>query len=172
MKSVLPLPKKLPPLPQIPSFLKAIPWQLPFRAVPQVLQLAALQKAANHVLKESLVDGDLDFLDGPFLRIQVHDLHYDWGVCKRGQQLAFFPGGEGADVTIRGNSKEFLLLASRREDADTLFFQRRLKIEGDTDLGLQVKNLIDAIDLEQFPAFVTQALEVGGDLAEQFYGSS
>jgi len=29
-------------------------------------------------------------------------------------------------------------------DADTLFFQRRLKIAGDTELGLIVKNWLDA----------------------------
>ena len=32
-----------------------------------------------------------------------------------------------------------------------LFFQRRLVIEGDTELGLYVKNLMDAIELEQMP---------------------
>ncbi|MDU3716824.1 MAG: SCP2 domain-containing protein, partial [Klebsiella michiganensis] len=30
-------------------------------------------------------------------------------------------------------------------------FQRRLVIEGDTELGLYVKNLMDAIELEQMP---------------------
>jgi O2-independent ubiquinone biosynthesis accessory factor UbiT len=44
-----------------------------------------------------------------------------------------------------------LLIAARKEDPDTLFFQRRLKIEGDTELGLEVKNLIDGIDIEQLP---------------------
>ena len=33
-----------------------------------------------------------------------------------------------------------------------LFFQRRLKVEGDTAVGLEVKNLIDAIELERLPA--------------------
>ncbi|WP_438883789.1 ubiquinone anaerobic biosynthesis accessory factor UbiT, partial [Bacillus cereus group sp. Bce006] len=32
-----------------------------------------------------------------------------------------------------------------------LFFQRRLSIEGDTELGLAVKNLMDSVDLEQLP---------------------
>jgi predicted lipid carrier protein YhbT len=34
--------------------------------------------------------------------------------------------------------------AHQEEDPDTLFFQRRLVIEGDTELGLQVKNLMFA----------------------------
>lgn len=154
--------KKLASLPLI----KPLPWRLPLKFVPQPLQLFALQKAANILLKEQLEDGELDFLDGPFLRVQVQDLSYDWGVCKRGMQLAFFPGVEGADVSFSANSSDLVLLASRREDADTLFFQRRLKIEGDTELGLQVKNLIDAIDLEQFPALFNKALEFGADMLE------
>ena len=37
-------------------------------------------------------------------------------------------------------------LALRREDPDTLFFTRRLVMTGDTELGLVVKNALDAID--------------------------
>jgi predicted lipid carrier protein YhbT len=33
-------------------------------------------------------------------------------------------------------------------DADTLFFDRRLSIEGDTELGLLLKNTLDALDLK------------------------
>jgi predicted lipid carrier protein YhbT len=36
-------------------------------------------------------------------------------------------------------------LALRREDPDTLFFSRRLVLEGDTELGLVVKNALDAM---------------------------
>jgi predicted lipid carrier protein YhbT len=39
-----------------------------------------------------------------------------------------------------------LLLAARREDADNLFFQRRLCTEGDTEPGLEVKNFLDSQD--------------------------
>ena len=39
----------------------------------------------------------------------------------------------------------------RQEDPDTLFFNRRLKIEGDTELGLVVKNLLDSIDWSTVP---------------------
>jgi predicted lipid carrier protein YhbT len=38
-------------------------------------------------------------------------------------------------------------LAQRQEDPDTLFFNRRLSMEGDTELGLVVKNAIDALEL-------------------------
>jgi len=49
-----------------------------------------------------------------------------------------------ADVTVRANLSDYLALALRLEDPDTLFFSRRLVIEGDTELGLALKNALDA----------------------------
>jgi predicted lipid carrier protein YhbT len=43
------------------------------------------------------------------------------------------------------------LLASQLEDADTLFFQRRLIMTGDTALGLQVRNFMDQLPASQLP---------------------
>ena len=51
-----------------------------------------------------------------------------------------------ADVTLTASLRDFYLLAAREEDPDTLFFSRRLCIEGDTEAGLAVKNLLDAVD--------------------------
>ncbi len=42
-------------------------------------------------------------------------------------------------------------LAAREVDADTLFFSRRLVMQGSTELGLIVRNAIDAIDLQNQP---------------------
>ena len=48
-----------------------------------------------------------------------------------------------ADLTIRASAQDFLQLAQRQVDPDTLFFSRRLVMEGDTELlelvGLQGK---------------------------------
>ena len=60
-------------------------------------------------------------------------------------------------VTISAGAREFLLLALRKEDPDTLFFDRRLLIEGDTELGLIVKNALDRVD-PPFPARLLQLL--------------
>ena len=50
-------------------------------------------------------------------------------------------------LTTSASAYDFVLLARRQEDPDTLFFSRRLAMEGDTELGLLVKNTIDAIEL-------------------------
>jgi predicted lipid carrier protein YhbT len=79
--------------------------------------------------------------------VQVSDL---------GLKLYFSVHGHGfraerdglADVTFTATAQDFGRLALRLEDPDTLFFNRRLLIEGDTDLGLTVKNMLDAVELE------------------------
>lgn len=50
------------------------------------------------------------------------------------------------DLHFSANLSAFLQMLSRQEDPDTLFFNRQLTIEGDTELGLIVKNMLDAID--------------------------
>lgn len=49
------------------------------------------------------------------------------------------------DLTICASAQDFFLLATHKEDADTLFFNRRLVMQGDTDLGLLIKNTLDAL---------------------------
>ena len=45
-----------------------------------------------------------------------------------------------------------LQMLARQEDPDTLFFNRELEITGDTELGLIVKNMLDAIEWPQLSA--------------------
>lgn len=52
------------------------------------------------------------------------------------------------DVRIRGTFDDFWRMATRTEDPDTLFFNRRLAIEGDTETGLAIKNLLDALEYD------------------------
>lgn len=49
-----------------------------------------------------------------------------------------------AELELGARLAEFLALMREETDADTLFFQRRLRISGDTELGLIVKNWLDA----------------------------
>ncbi|MGB7540615.1 MAG: SCP2 sterol-binding domain-containing protein [Burkholderiales bacterium] len=60
-------------------------------------------------------------------------------------------------VSIRASAADFYRLARRLEDPDTLFFARRLVIEGDTELGLCLKNALDAIDWTRLPAELLKA---------------
>ena len=70
-----------------------------------------------------------------------------------------------AESTVRGSATDLLLLASRLEDADTLFFQRRLQLTGDVELGLTVRNLLDQLPWEKIPLGLRIALDRGARLA-------
>ena len=76
----------------------------------------------------------------------------------KGDKLIVSDGPQAEDASFSGCLNDLILIAGRKEDPDTLFFQRRLKIEGDTELGLEVKNLMDSIDLELLPKPLTLLL--------------
>src|SRR3546814_11396054 len=50
------------------------------------------------------------------------------------------------DLELGAALGEFVALIRGASDADTLFFQRRLRIAGYTELGLIVKNWLDATE--------------------------
>ncbi|WP_438438587.1 ubiquinone anaerobic biosynthesis accessory factor UbiT [Hydrogenophilus thermoluteolus] len=55
-------------------------------------------------------------------------------------------------VTFTGPLAVYCALIAQEEDSDTLFFQRRLRVSGDTALGLFIKNTLDALPREAVPA--------------------
>lgn len=59
------------------------------------------------------------------------------------------------DLIVKASSVDFFLLCSSQADPDTLFFQRRLSMLGDTELGLYLKNYLDSFDSQSLlPATV------------------
>jgi O2-independent ubiquinone biosynthesis accessory factor UbiT len=102
------------------------------------------------------------------LRIHVRDARLTFDFTWSGDGFAARSPGGAVDLTISANAYDFLQLAQRREDPDTLFFSRRLSMEGDTELGLLVKNTLDAIDLPVFelgkmaPSRVLARIRSGG----------
>jgi O2-independent ubiquinone biosynthesis accessory factor UbiT len=63
-------------------------------------------------------------------------------------------------------------MAGRFEDPDTLFFQRRLVIEGDTELGLGVKNFLDGLDEERLPLPLQLALRGMREVQNRLSGAA
>lgn len=137
------------------------------KLVPFSLHKSLLLPALHSVFKEAIEDGDFEFLTNRWLKISIADLEVNWWLCFENEQLIMAnpnnPPQE--DVSFSANGDDLVLIAGRKQDPDTLFFQRRLKIEGDTELGLEVKNLIDAIDIDQLPSSVHSAVaEMAGML--------
>lgn len=118
-------------------------------ALPRTPPAAALCLALN-LARDRVFPADvLRALEARRLQIRVLDagLTLDFTVL-RGWFLPWVAPGE-PDLVIAATAHDFLQLALRKEDPDTLFFARRLVMQGDTGLGLLVKNTLDAAD---FPA--------------------
>jgi len=105
-----------------------------------------LATALNKVLWPQLPDDVRQCLLGKKMRIHVRDARLIFDFTGTGQRFAACHPHNAADLTISAHVQDFVRLARREEDPDTLFFNRRLSIEGDTELGLVVKNTIDALE--------------------------
>jgi len=128
------------------------------RAVPAPVGalLARLPKYPGSVLLSAMLNAGLaprlpedvrQLLLHKKMRIHVRDARLTFDFSWGGAGFAACASGAQADLTISAIAHDFLLLAQRREDPDTLFFSRRLSMEGDTELGLVVKNCLDALEL-------------------------
>ncbi|QFI55434.1 ubiquinone anaerobic biosynthesis accessory factor UbiT [Aeromonas simiae] len=143
---------------QAPHFLRH-----PLKLVPRALQSRVMETLLAKVFHEAIVEGDFDFLAGRWLKVAVTDLDLCWFITLQEGVLKVAPECAEIDVSFSGEANDLLLIAGRKEDPDALFFQRRLKIEGDTELGLEVKNLLDSLDMSALPALIKYPL---ADLAE------
>ncbi|OUY39169.1 hypothetical protein BLK92_23030, partial [Klebsiella pneumoniae] len=123
---------------------------VPVKLAPFALKRQVLEQVLGWQFRQALAEGELEFLEGRWLSIHVRDIGLLWYTSVVDGRLVVSQQAD-ADVSFSADASDLLMIAARKQDPDTLFFQRRLVIEGDTELGLYVKNLMDAIELEQMP---------------------
>lgn len=155
------------PLPEVLRTVAHRAIGLPGRIVPYAAQKPVLHIALNRAFKEPLEAGELEFLEGSRIRIRITDANMDW-LIEAGEQ-GFVPVDRDGkeDVAISGELLDFALLATRQVDHDTLFFQRRIRIEGDTELGLGLKNTMDSMDWDDLPPPLRMFLQGLGAVIEK-----
>jgi predicted lipid carrier protein YhbT len=116
--------------------------------LPQWPHSVNLALALNAAKKLGVLPEDtLLELEGRYFRVTVLDTGMVADFCYSGgsfRPVFVSPGLPDLHFTARLSA--FLQLVSRQEDADTLFFNRTLTVEGDTELGLRVKNMLDALE--------------------------
>jgi len=130
------LPRPL-PLPEPAELLRPLLW-----VAPPWLHEHALASIVNRLLRGQSIEVRLPELAGKRFGLRVDELS---------RVLSFEITAQGGlrrstlppDVTFHGSLEDFTALALRRADPDALFFQRRLAVEGETETGLHLKNLID-----------------------------
>jgi predicted lipid carrier protein YhbT len=112
--------------------------------VPVTLKQLLAEAPLNRIFAGAIAEGEFDEYEGRRIRLEING-------GQPGITLGFWCGrlriveGPG-EATIRGSWRAFHTLAERKQDPDQLFFQRKLVIEGDTELGLGLKNLLDSIE--------------------------
>ena len=153
----------------IPDFVRPIAKKivgLPGRVVPYEVQKPILSAVLNQAFREPIEHGELDFLEGASVRIKVTDLCIDWLIRVGSDGFEPLERELKEDVCISGEAPDFILLATRKADPDTLFFHRRIRIEGDTELGLGVKNTMDSMDWDDLPLPLRKLLQGIGVVIE------
>ena len=115
---------------------------VPVKLTPFALKRQVLEQVLSWQFRQALDDGELEFLEGRWLSIHVRDIDLQWFTSVVNGKLVVSQNAQ-ADVSFSADASDLLMIAARKQDPDTLFFQRRLVIEGDTELGLYVKNLME-----------------------------
>lgn len=132
-------------LPECPKPLAAVLERLP--SFPGSVVLAT---ALNALLASQLPDDVKQIMAGRTFRIHVRDARVSFDFSWNGTRFTPLGRHPQPDLVISASGPDFLRIARRQEDPDTLFFNRRLSMEGDTELGLVVKNTLDALELPVF----------------------
>lgn len=128
-------------------FALSAPLRLPLRFIPAALHAELFARVFNHLMRGQTLGARLAALNGKTIGLHITDapallrFRIERGGLARHD-------GTTSDVIIRGGFDDFWLMATRAEDPDTLFFNRRLAIEGDTETGLAIKNLLDALEYD------------------------
>ena len=133
---------------RIPAFTVPAPVAKLVSRLPQQPPTRLLTLALNLALDRVLPRDTLAPLSGRHLQMRVLDagLTLDFSLDEKGFHRFAPDQPQKPDLVISATTRDFIALALREEDPDTLFFSRRLRMEGDTDLGLLVKNTLDAVD--------------------------
>ncbi len=123
--------------------------RLPIRLLPSGFYNPLFCNIINRLLQQQIDDNELEFLTGKSVEINLTDAGVSFKFSFSQQKITPLSQGTVTDLTMQGSVYDFLLMLSRKEDPDTLFFNRRLKLGGDTELGLYVKNFLDGIEITE-----------------------
>jgi len=146
-------------------------WPLKFalRGIPDTVHSRLLSHGFNHLLQGQCFRSRLEYLQGKRLWLTITDSGNTWRFRIQDGRFLADNLQTAPEIHISGKLDDFLLLATRSEDPDTLFFARRLSMEGNTEDGLYLKNMLDAMEFDSeahFKAFIGEA--IGTRLAAYF----
>jgi predicted lipid carrier protein YhbT len=130
----------------IPAALTRLLSHLPARPPAQLLVLGL-----NQLVRRGILPADMSLLAGHRFEVRILDAGMSLRLAATERGFAVDGSDQEADLRFSASAADFARMMLREEDPDTLFFNRKLMIEGDTELGLIVKNLLDSVDWSDTP---------------------
>ncbi len=130
----------------------------PLMLIPDTVGERLMTTTLNKVFYVALKEQELDFLLDSWLKLSINDANIHCFITvvenQQGeiklQVLNTLPANKNkADVELSADTLSLVLLASKQVDPDTLFFQRKLLVTGETELGLAIKNFLDDFDIKE-----------------------
>ena len=123
---------------KIPQLTFPAPLAKLFSVLPQYPHALLFTGVLNAALSAHIRPQDLQTLHGKQVCIRMPDTGIEFHFSVTPSAFVARRRTLHPDLTISADMRDFLLLGLRQEDADTLFFNRRLTLEGDTELGVLV----------------------------------
>lgn len=139
----------------LPAWLGRIVGKLPSKP-PRFILVNSL----NYMLKRDLLPADMSLFSGRKFEINVLDAAFKVRFTANDERFSDTPYSGEPDLRLSANSVDFMRMILREEDPDTLFFNRKLHIEGDTELGLITKNLLDSVEWPTVRELVLRRQEI------------
>jgi O2-independent ubiquinone biosynthesis accessory factor UbiT len=115
------------------------------RIVPNNVFTHTISQCVNHLLRGQAIQLRFLELEGKSIALNISDIQMQCHFTIQKGQLKLAPA-DSSDVTITGDINAFWQLARQQEDPDTLFFKRSLNIEGETETGVHIKNILDSLE--------------------------
>ncbi|MFN3860235.1 MAG: SCP2 domain-containing protein [Roseateles sp.] len=127
-------------LPSLPASWRARIARLPTRPPSTLLALLL-----DRLLLPRLDAGQREALQGAIVEIELQELGARARLCLRSRGFAAASDSGPARLRLRATVEALWRLVRGEDDADRLFFDGALVMEGDTEYGLILKNTLDAI---------------------------
>ncbi|MBI5927129.1 MAG: SCP2 sterol-binding domain-containing protein [Aquabacterium sp.] len=131
----------------VPPWLRQIATRLPSWP-PSLVAAQALNR-----LWWPMVDGETQkALSGRVVELCVDDLGVVFRLMAGPQGLVPAASGQTVALRLKACAPIYWRLLQGRDDPDTLFFDRLMVMEGDTEFGLLLKNTLDAVGPPRWPS--------------------
>lgn len=125
----------------VPAALRSLVARLPIRPPSIVLALAL-----DRLLRPQLQPEVVRQLADRVVEIEVCDLGVRCRLMLTATGFRAAPDGGPVTLRVAADATSYLRLLRGEEDADRLFFERALVMEGDTEYGLILKNTLDSLE--------------------------